>query len=232
MAAPWMRYGGRSRLAVHRALVSSRLGIVPASVDLLSGPLVDVGANVGDWTAAALAIAPTARVISVEPVANLLSERFGGDRRVRIVEAAASNCDGTATLHIAEHPHNTSLLRPLNMNTEYGSGWRAVGTRTVPVVTLDALLAHEVPSVVKIDVQGAEAAVLEGARGVLSRARAVLIEVVTRAHYENDSLFPKLHEMLSEVGYRMAGLSPPDVRATGEALWLDACYVNASQKVM
>jgi hypothetical protein len=75
---------------------------------------------------------------------------------------------------------------------------------TVEVSTLDAELGDVVPSVIKIDVEGAELAVLEGARSILSRARPVVI-------FEHVRDTAELHgvaqgapwDLLAELGYEV-----------------------------
>ena len=49
----------------------------------------------------------------------------------------------------------------------------------VPVTTLDELLGDDVPAVMKIDVEGHEAAVLEGARRTLGDARLLAVVMET-----------------------------------------------------
>lgn len=60
---------------------------------------VDVGANVGDWSAALLEAAPSARGLLVEPSENAharLFARMRGDARVEIVKVAAGATDGSS----------------------------------------------------------------------------------------------------------------------------------------
>ena len=52
----------------------ARLDLLPGWVDLRTGIVADIGANVGDWTAAVLRVVPAARVLAVEPAPS----RFGG----------------------------------------------------------------------------------------------------------------------------------------------------------
>ena len=116
------------------------------------------------------------------------------------------------------------------MNNEYNvaTGWEELEVIDVPSVALDALLPEfGAPSLVKIDVQGAEARVLAGATDTLAVSRAVLIEMAQRSHYVNDHLAGELDAIVQGLGYKLVGTSEPwrDF-ATGETLWYDACYVN------
>jgi len=134
---------------------------------------VDVGANIGLHTLGlAHAVGPTGRVHALEPdprnfrlLARAVAE--AGLQQVRLHQVAAANESGPVTLHLS--PVNRGDHRVLPTDEP-----RA--TIGVKAVTLDELLATE-PRVdfVKIDVQGAEAAVLRGATETLRRSATLRI---------------------------------------------------------
>jgi FkbM family methyltransferase len=210
----------------------ARLDLLPAWVDLRAGIVADVGANVGDWSAAVLRVVPEARVLAVEPAPEplrRLSERFADVPGVVVDGHAVSDRPGTAVLHVTGHSHNSSLHAPhAAMGSLYESttGWDVVARVPTPTATLDELLAGEDVALLKIDVQGAEREVLRGAPQVLARTAAVLIEVTFVSHYAGDATFPALHEQLSAHGFSLNALSEPfrAQRGTGSILWADACY--------
>jgi FkbM family methyltransferase len=217
-------------LRLRAAAEASRLSLVPRTVNLRTGVIVDVGANEGAWTDAARIVVPSGTFLLVEPSpqhAQLLRVRYRDAKSVRIVEVALSDRAGSAPLHVTAHSHNSSLRVPRDMNSDYHHGWEEVDEIQVSTTTLDELLVDETPSLVKIDVQGAESAVLRGGEHVLRRSQAVLLEVTTRSHYEGDAQFPDLHRQMNSLGFELAGLSQPFLSPQGAALWFDACYVNS-----
>jgi len=129
---------------------------------------IDCGANQGLYACAfAAATGPRGRVLAVEPLpwqaerarANLALNGF--EEHGTLVEAAVSDAEGEATLHLGAYDVSASLARVEG------------GARQLPVrsVTLDALAAaHGLGPValLKLDVEGAEVAALAGASGLLS----------------------------------------------------------------
>ncbi len=98
----------------------------------------------------------------------------------------------------------------------------------VEVSTLDEQLADLAPSVVKIDVEGAELGVLEGGRAVLARARPVVIlEHVGAAAALYDVTSEAVWDLVTQLGYTVFAVSGegPFTRlafaaATGTVNWL------------
>jgi FkbM family methyltransferase len=210
----------------------ARLDLLPPGALRQLRTVVDVGANEGLWASTVAELARPERLVAVEPspgVLPRLHRRIGSTAGVTIVEAAVGDSVGRATLHVTAHDHNASLSSPRSreMDAFYGSGYAVTERVTVDSTTLDEITRElgEV-SLLKIDVQGTERAVLEGAGETLRRVRWLLIECNFRSHYEDDMLFPELHALLAGRGFLLTGLSPPFVQQ-GVALWCDSLYTRA-----
>lgn len=220
-----------SLMSARRAWLS-RLHLLPPDLDLATGAVVDVGANEGNFTAAALDLAPRASVIAAEPSPGpreRLASRFAGDPRVTIVDKAVSLHSGTAEFNVTAHDHNSSLHEPLRHMPEFydDSGWKVVERIEVQTTTLDDLVGARDVSVLKLDVQGGEMDVLRGGRATLARTRAVLLEVTFLSHYEGDATFEPLHEEMLSHGFHLFGLADPGRTADGLTTWSDACYARS-----
>jgi FkbM family methyltransferase len=133
---------------------------------------VDVGANVGLYTALALSAGPEARILCLEPDTESLcylrktveSNRIDARQVVRIAPVAASDSNRVAVLYKNAQNKGDNRLYPDPLLDE-----------AIPIQarTLDALCAEmgfDSIDFLKIDVQGAEARVLAGAAGTLSRS--------------------------------------------------------------
>lgn len=94
------------------------------------------------------------------------------------------------------------------------------GAITVPIVTLDEALAGRRVDVIKIDVEGFEQCVIEGARATLTdgrrRPRAILIEVHPFAWPEIGTTSTGLPGLLSEMGYLVEDMCGAPVSSISE----------------
>jgi FkbM family methyltransferase len=172
----------------------------------------DVGANVGLFAFAAASRAGSAgRVMAMEPDAWLVqllrrSARMQPRRSapVQVVPAAVASAPALRTLCLAERS------RAANYLAEYGTT-QTGGTRedqTIVALTLDWMsLFMPLPSVIKIDVEGAEREVLEGAHQLFESCRpVVLCEVIPESA-------PAVTEFFVSRGYEIFdGETPPDER--------------------
>ena len=217
-------------LRAYRNAWRSRLHLLPADLDLNRGLVVDIGANEGNFTSAVLSFAPSARVLAVEPAPEPLArlrERFRAHPSVTVVGKAVADRPGRAELHLTGHDHNSSLHKPREeMRALYEDpGWAVVGALDVETTTLDDLVdpGTEV-SVLKLDVQGAELAVIQGGSRALEHTRSVLMEVTFISHYEDDADFQRLNRELLDRGFALTAISDPGRTRRGEVTWADACY--------
>jgi FkbM family methyltransferase len=144
--------------------------------------ILDVGAFVGIYAIlAARWSGPHGRVVAFEPTpssADLARRHFGlnglGPERVQLVEAAASDRAKRATLHQYDAhamPYVNSLAAAVDTDAR-------PATVDVAVVTIDDVCRElkVAPTVIRMDVQGAEIHALRGARDTIrSAARLSLV---------------------------------------------------------
>lgn len=172
-----------------RALASL---IVPASV------VIDVGANIGfftrrfaDW------VGDDGKVIAIEPEEvnfrrlGLMISQGGLSRRVEAIQAVAAESDGKMKLEV--NPLHPADHRIAERGIEVAS------------LRLDTLLAERnwrPVSFIKIDVQGAEERVLNGAQEILERFQpALLMELDDEALREMGTTAERILDKLNDLGY-------------------------------
>jgi len=140
--------------------------------------LIDVGANTGFWAEDFLRLFPNTVATMIEPVpatAQRLQQRFKGDERVTIINAAASSLPGPLDMTVGE-----STLASVHAYTDPSTGAVAAGPRVqVKTIKLDNLAFPEDDriNVLKIDVQGHEVSALSSGPAFLRHVSIALIEV-------------------------------------------------------
>jgi len=198
-------------LRFHPANLSSQLWIDPHERDeslrffrdyLKPGDLVvDVGANIGDTVlTAAVQVGAKGRVIGIEPhprTFRFLHDNVALNRpgNVELLNVAVGATAGMATI---------SDDRRDDMNRI------DAGTLPVLVQPLDELVTGGEPiALLKVDVEGYEKFVFEGAAEVLKRTRCVYFEVsslhFSRFGYTTHALLA----LLEAAGFRLFRLAPP-----------------------
>lgn len=193
--------------------------------------VVDVGANVGQWSGMLLNCIAPEKLIIAEPIPAafaMLEKKFGNNPRVQLHNVAIGEREGVAKLKITRDTTGASLLQPREeMRAVIGSNWTVTSEVEVKMTTLDRLLADlsEI-SLLKIDVQGYEKSVLAGGKEVLAKTKFVLIELNFMSQYDGGSWFGEIHEILTRnFGFFLANATAPQV-LNGRASMIDGLYVN------
>jgi FkbM family methyltransferase len=193
---------GRNELPVQRAVAAH---LRPGHV------FYDIGSNIGFFALiAARCVGPTGRVYAFEPVpanvacitGNARRNRFGN---VAVLPAAVGAAAGTGTLLLSPHPGGATLSAADGQATPCGT----VDVRVVAIDDLVAAGAIRPPDVIKLDVEGAESAVLHGARATLERHTPILIGELDAPSAEDLSRKQEeLAAILTSCGYDLAPLAP------------------------
>jgi FkbM family methyltransferase len=215
----------------YRDLCDARLNLFPPTILSALRTCVDAGAHAGSWTQALLDRFNPPRVIAVECEPRLvgsLESKFAALPFVTVVDAALADSEGTANFNQLRHPAGSSLLRPRREVTREfaANSWDVIGTVEVRKIIYDQLVADEDEvSILKLDIQGAEMAVLGSSREGLRKTKSILMEVTFTSHYENDAGFPELHQLMASKGFGLYRLSAPYHRGA-RILYADALYIR------
>lgn len=192
------------------------IGAILAAVLRRDSTFVDVGTNRGQLLREAVRIAPQGKHVAFEPIPELADEVARSFPGVDCRRLALSSAPGTASFcHFRTLDGWSGLKRSPEISDERGDPEYI----DVRVSTLDAELGELHPRLVKIDVEGAELGVLEGAGATLRRARPVLlIEHVAAAArlYGADS--QALWDLLDGLGYTIFAV-------TGDGPFARAAFV-------
>lgn len=177
--------------------------------------VLDVGANTGQFGQALRRARFSGRIVSVEPLNEAFRElaaRTGTDPLWTAERAAVSSAAGSLTINVAGNSVSSSVLPMLARHADAAPESRYVTTEEVPATTVDDLVIRHglVPetTLLKIDVQGYEKAVLDGASTSLSTFGAVRMELSLAPLYAGQPLLPELVEYLSSQGLDLWIIEP------------------------
>jgi FkbM family methyltransferase len=165
------------------------------------GTYVDVGTNRGQILREAIRIAPHGRHVVFEPIPRLAAELVrlfpGADCRQMAIGAHPATAE---FCHFRALDGWSGLQRSREISDELGDPEYI----EVEVSTLDAEIGALLPTVIKIDVEGAERDVIEGARSLMLRARPVVIfEHVASAAALYGAPSSSLWDLLAELEYEV-----------------------------
>jgi FkbM family methyltransferase len=206
-----MRFGESNYLTPH---LKRLFGVL--AIDCV----LDVGANTGQFVdRLRREIGYDGVVASFEPARaayDQLARSLAGDRRWRGFNIALGRETGTAQLNL--YTPDCSLNSMLEAS-EFGSDRFAAlrlepRKESVEVRRLDDVFADAVKPLVdpvtflKLDTQGFDLEVLEGARGVLDRVAALVTELPVRPIYDGMPWLVEGLEHLQDLGYEVTGMFP------------------------
>jgi FkbM family methyltransferase len=194
--------------------------------------VLDVGANAGQYGTMLRELGFRGRLVSLEPVAEAyaqLERRCAEDGAWEAVRVAASDIDGEITLNVTGDTRSSSVL-PRNERFADRPGWAPKESRQVPARRLDGLVGELLRpgerAYLKLDIQGYERNVLDGAGDALGRFEALELELSVRPLYEGQAQLAEMLPMLAERGFRPVCLEPILLDDDGLLMELDGLFAR------
>jgi FkbM family methyltransferase len=195
--------------------------------------VLDVGANAGQYGEGLRELGFRGRLVSLEPVAEPFAElerRAAADGGWDAVRVAASDFDGEITLNITDDSRSSSVLAR-NERFSDKAGWAPKESRQVAARRLDGLLGEllrpDERAYLKLDVQGYERHVLDGAGAALARFETIELELSVTPLYEGQPSLTEMLPLLAERGFRPVCLEPILLDDEGLLMELDGLFARA-----
>lgn len=176
--------------------------------------VIDVGANVGQFGEALRKFGYRGRILSIEPTGaafEILAKKVASDGNWEAHQCGLAAAPGTATLHVSKLSVFNSILELSNVATLHDSRMAVEHTEEIKLSTLDQVarpLAGKI--LLKIDTQGYERQVLEGARETIPRVAGILLELPVIQTYKGEWNFLEALGYMSELGF-----VPAQIQAVG-----------------
>jgi FkbM family methyltransferase len=176
--------------------------------------VLDVGAAVGDYGRQLRRAGYQGAIVSFEPLtepfAALLSATTS-DPQWTARNVALGAQVGKAEINVARNSDSSSLLPMLDRHLKAAPHTAYVGTETIQVSTLDTEWTAMPPArnpFLKIDTQGFEGQVLDGAANILERLAGVQLELSFVPLYDGGLLYDEAILRMRDAAFVPMGIEP------------------------
>ena len=177
--------------------------------------IIDVGANIGDMTMAALRSFPNCKVICFEPVTesfSFLSNRLAAySSRVTLIKKALSDENRITDINITSFHGANSIQKQSTFHLSANPSIFELKKESIELVKLDDYLEkfnNQKIDILKIDVEGHELNVLKGGAKFISKFVDVIIiecSIMRDESWENQSI-AEIFKTLNDFGFRFINI--------------------------
>jgi len=194
----------------------------------------DVGANIGQYAKHLRQFGYSGRIVSFEPLSSAHAKLVAASNNDPLWEVAPrtaiGNRDGEISINISTNSVSSSVLPMLELHTKSAPESEYYASETVKLSRLDTAasiyLSQSAQSIyLKIDVQGLETQVLEGASQILPSVKGIQLELSLVPLYEGEPLFRDMLDNMNKLGYELFAVIPgfTDMKS-GRLLQLDGIF--------
>jgi len=195
--------------------------------------VLDVGANVGQFALELRSVGFRGELVSFEPLSAAHRALSGASRRdakwTVHPRCAIGDYDGEVEVNVAGNSVSSSVLPMMDAHFSAAEGSAFVGMEKVPICRIDSVapryLANALRPFLKIDTQGFEWQVLDGASETLPKVQGVHCELSLVPLYEGQRLWMDVIHRLEREGFVLwsiqRGFTDP---RDGRTLQVDAAF--------
>jgi len=196
--------------------------------------VLDIGANVGQYAQELRALGYSGKIVSFEPLTQaytILRKKSESDPDWWARNHAVGDVDGPSSINMSENSYSSSLLDIHDISVDARPETKYIGSEAIDVKRLDSVFPeyHEEGQRVflKIDTQGYEKNVLEGAPQTLPKVSGIQMEMSLFPVYRGADLFDDMLKYVEDKGFRLAHVKPGFCHPeTGLMLQLDAIFLR------
>lgn len=209
----------RYRLFNKKWLLSSKVNTV-----------IDIGANIGEFTSIFAELFPDSMVYAFEPLPDCFEEltkvtkQYQG--RVKAFNIALGSQTGSFEFHKSSWAPASSFREMSELHKRNYPHSAGSDILTVPMQTLDNVfqdIVLEDNTLIKMDVQGFEDEVIKGGIEVIQRASILVIECSLQKTYEGEPMFNGIHDLLRQMGFEYRGSLKQSVRKDDDSFLQADC---------
>jgi len=192
--------------------------------------VIDVGANKGQYATALRQFGYQGKIISIEPLSDAhqkLVRHARNDPKWQVApRCAAGASNGNSEIFISGNSVSSSILQMAARHIKAAKKSAPIGSEEIAITRLDDLLLDFLEGdervFLKIDTQGFEWSVLDGAPELLENVIGIQIEASIVELYSGQHLFDEIYERLSQLGFSLWGIQNGFTdKVSGETLQFD-----------
>lgn len=198
--------------------------------------VLDVGANIGQYAGYLRHMQYKGAIISFEPLNDAFAElqqKVEKDELWKCYNYALGKKNEETFINVSQDSQSSSILQSTSQLNNAQSSTAYIKKQPIHVKTLDSVfdeLTKGFKNVyLKIDVQGFEKDVLEGAEISLTQIKGIQVEMSFVELYENEMLFTEMFQYLESKGFFLCALRNGfmDVK-TGRLLQADGIFYKTN----
>lgn len=200
--------------------------------------ILDVGAHNGEAAIHFRDLGFEGTIISFEPVRvefEELARRSAGDRKWRGLRLALGAESGTRTINVSDASQFSSFRRISSEATEHFPTSQTTRREEVAIQRLDDIwptLGLDNSRVyLKLDTQGWDLEVLEGARRSLRNVVALQSEIPLTHLYEGAPGFADAMSYITGLGFAVTGIFPVTTDDLGRVVEIDCVFARPDQRI-
>lgn len=194
--------------------------------------LLDVGANTGQYGNMMRNAGFQGKIISFEPLSEAfrsLVKKAASVNNWEVFNYGLGNLDDELDINIAANSESSSFLSMLPAHTKHRPKSKYIGTEKVKIKKIDSVfdsICHSGDIVfLKIDAQGYEYNILEGAKESLSNITGLQIEMSLEPLYHDEKLMCDMIAYLATKGFKLMSIEPGSVDyTTGQMFQVDGIF--------
>lgn len=175
--------------------------------------ILDVGANSGQYAKEMISVGYQHKIESFEPVKNtfkILTKESKGNQSWNAHNFALGDIEEEIQINISKNTFSSSILKINNNHLKSAPESVVISKEVIKVKTLDSIFNELVKPnetvLLKLDVQGYEKNVLDGAEQSLSKIKGIQIEMSLEELYENEMLFKDMLYLIESKGFHLRSL--------------------------
>lgn len=193
--------------------------------------VLDVGANDGGYGRSLRRAGYSGRILSFEPLESAHASLLANTKSDKLWEVAApmalGNVSGIGQINVAGNSASSSILPMEQCHTDAAPESAYHTTQPIHIYRLDELTQTQSLDrfFLKIDTQGYEQQVLEGASGILEKVQGLQIELSIQSLYRGQWLYWEAMNWIKSNGFELCGIIPGFSNAiTGQMLQFDGIF--------